>query len=198
MSYSLYVRTASPTAIDVEKLIVEVSRVASLLINQSPELPFEFELQVAKALEASHPDYEKKKWEWQNVLQPIVPSNELFSFNEKKFLGYGIHFMYRFDEYWQESDANVPTYEFVIPKMRPRNDDMQLLICTALIIAVAHCLSEEIVLDTSGLWATNGDEISVADLLKFQISEEVSVEEGLHLLFRKIRNSSSERGGEYR
>jgi len=185
MSHSLNVETHSPTVIDVEELKAEISRVALFLLNQPPENHLNLEVQVLKNLELNHPNYGEEKSEWINLRQPLSPSDELFVVRETRFLGYGIEFFYRFDEYWKEY-GNKPLYRFSILKIRPEKDSICLLICTALIIAVANILSEEYICDATGLFQINSDLTPVQELLKLRVVENVSIDEALSLFYKKL------------
>jgi len=172
MSDSLTIRSSVAIKIDLKRLSSEVSDVLRFLLNQKEHFSLEFETVEVGANS-------------NDCISMLEPRNGVFSFIEHKYLKYGVYFSYDLDEYWNlYSDG--PVYQFCITDIPRRYDDIFLMICIAMAVAVARIFSVTHIIDGHGVLVLDGDVVPVENLLNHSIDVRLPLTEAMHEFYKKM------------
>jgi hypothetical protein len=114
----------------------------------------------------------------------IVPSGRVYSFLESNHANSGAIISFQEDEYWKEySDEMV--FEFCITEIPRAKNDILVLICLALILAVAIEYGAHELIDYSGLWSLKSDEVPVSDFIEMRNNEKMTLNLAVDEFFKK-------------
>lgn len=169
MSDSITVQTFFPTEICANELFDTANEIARFLLNQSSDFNLELEFNEEFKKASSH----------------IVPNSELYCIDEKKYLGYGIIFNYDLYPYWDE-EGDVPFYHFTFMEIARRSNDILLVVCISLAVAVAKILSVKTLIEYNGVWAKNGESMNIDEVLSLGNEESLPIDEALRTFYKKL------------
>jgi hypothetical protein len=167
MSDSLRVFTTEYREVDADLLARRTGEVVRRLLGQHQSFRIDLEFQV---------DGQR--------CQALIPNGVIGSFVEKVQVGAGVFFTYGLDADW-ELESPVPRYEFCVTEIPRRRNDALLLVCGALAIAFAQCVSATAIVDFNGVWGTQ-DVVPISDVLALGLQDPWPLETALNDFYARL------------